>query len=262
MIVTANQARVARDFWIRAIPQTECSGNANVDDIKGILHYTNQINTPQTSAFDFLDECIDEDPSKLIPIVPKSVAPASWDSMEDVTVGKNPENLFRWYLNSTTMEVEWEDPTILQIAHGETQFETSDGVIQLPKPNEWVYLLINTTMPIAHPIHLHGHDFFILAQGTNPWDGKTFSTFNPPRRDTALLQSTGYLLIAFETDNPGAWLMHCHIGWHTSEGFALQFVERYDEIQGLLDQGALEENCNAWKEYDTAFGIEQEDSGV
>lgn len=253
---------LAKSFWIRAIPQAECSANANPADIRGIFHYGNKVETPQTSAFDFSDGCIDEDPSNLIPIVPKSIAPASWDSMEDVTVEKNTNNLFRWYLNGTTMDVDWENPTLLQISNGVTEFATSNGVILLPRPNEWVYLLINTTMPVTHPIHLHGHDFFILAQGTNPWDGRTFSTFNPPRRDTALLQSTGYLLIAFETDNPGAWLMHCHIGWHSSEGFALQFVERYDEIKGLVDSDALERNCNAWKEYDAALGIEQEGSGV
>ena len=34
---------------------------------------------------------------------------------------------------------------------------------------------------------------------------------NPTRRDTALLPGGGWLAIAFPTDNPGAWLMHCHI---------------------------------------------------
>lgn len=71
------------------------------------------------------------------------------------------------------------------------------------------------------------------------------STYNPPRRNTALLQGTGYLFIPFETNNPGAWLTRCHIRWHTSERFALQFVERYNEIKGLIDQEALEGNRNA-----------------
>lgn len=77
-----------------------------------------------------------------------------------------------------------------------------------------------------------------------------------------MLESSGYLLIAFETDNPGAWLMHCHIGWHTSEGFALQFIERYDEIKDLIDYQTLDENCAAWTAYDSTYGIEQEDSGI
>ena len=33
--------------------------------------------------------------------------------------------------------------------------------------------------------------------------------------------------------------MHCHIGWHTSEGLASQFVERHTEIAGLIDYDTL-----------------------
>jgi FtsP/CotA-like multicopper oxidase with cupredoxin domain len=262
VVVTANQATVAENFWIRAIPQTECSENDNVNNIKGILYYSEEAGTPETNVTTYTDECVDESPSNLVPIVSKSVSAAEWSSLEDVTVGTNSDNLFRWYLNSTTMQVEWEDPTLLQIYNNASTFDNSSGIIELPNANEMVYLMINTTLTVAHPIHLHGHDFFILAQGVNPWDGTTLSTTNPPRRDTALLQSNGYLLIAFETDNPGAWLMHCHIGWHTSEGFALQFVERYDEIRKLIDYDDLGSNCDAWTAYDTANDVEQEDSGV
>lgn len=41
-----------------------------------------------------------------------------------------------------------------------------------------------------------------------------------------MLPAGGWLVLAFETDNPGAWLMHCHIAWHVSEGLAVQFLER------------------------------------
>lgn len=183
--------------------------------------------------------------------------------MTDVTVAKNSANLFRWYLNSTTMQVLWEDPTLLQLFNSAStpDFSNSSGVIELPRADEWVYLMINTSIPVAHPVHLHGHDFFVLAQGTNPWDG-VVHTANPPRRDTALLVGNGFLLIAFQTDNPGAWLMHCHIGWHTDEGFAIQFLERESEIEPLIDINGLKENCASWDAYDKSFNIEQEDSGI
>lgn len=196
-----------------------------------------------------------------MPYVPKSVSTPDWRDTTDVTVRRNDKRLFRWYLNSTTMEVFWEDPTLLQIYNNETIFSASNAVISLPHADEWVYLIINTTFPVAHPIHLHGHDFSVLAQGSNPWDG-SLSTSNPARRDTAMLPGNGYLIIAFQTDNPGAWLMHCHIGWHTTEGFALQFVERQDEILDWVDEASLKENCDSWKHYDETYHIEQDDSGV
>lgn len=77
-----------------------------------------------------------------------------------------------------------------------------------------------------------------------------------------MLPGGGYLVLAFETDNPGAWLMHCHIGWHTSEGFALQFVERYSEITALIDYDSLNNTCTTWEAYQTAANLEEDDSGI
>ena len=93
-------------------------------------------------------------------------------------------------------------------------------------------------MSVQHPIHLHGHDFVVLAQGSGTYTGDVTTLATPPKRDTAMLPENGYLVIAFKTDNPSAWLMYCHIGWHTEEGF-IQFVERYSEIKSLIDYDDL-----------------------
>ena len=69
---------------------------------------------------------------------------------------------------------------------------------------------------------MHGHDFVVLAQSNNTYnesvDPQHFNFHNPPRRDVALLPSAGYLALAFRPDNPGIWLVHCHIAWHASSG--------------------------------------------
>ncbi|EUC41696.1 multicopper oxidase [Bipolaris oryzae ATCC 44560] len=262
IIVTADQASIADNFWIRAIPQSACSDNDNADDIRGIVYYGSTLSTPTTSAYDYTDGCADET-DNLVPYISKTVSDSNSVSSEDATVGFNTDGLFRWYLNSTTMVVDWEDPTLMKILNNETSFETSNAVIELPNADEWVYIAIQTTLSVPHPIHLHGHDFFVLAQGTGTYSSSVSLTLdNPPRRDTAMLPASGYLVIAFETDNPGAWLMHCHIGWHTSEGFALQFVERYSEIAALTDSDRLDTGCTAWSTFQESEDIEQDDSGV
>ncbi|KAH7135804.1 multicopper oxidase [Dendryphion nanum] len=261
VIVTANQASVADNFWLRAIPQSACSENDNSDDIKGIVYYGSSPSDPSTSAYSYEDSC-DDETDNLVPYLQKTVESGS-TTLETATVGFNSDRLFRWYLNSTTMLVEWADPTLMQILNGSTTYDTSDAVIELPTANEWVFIAIQTTLAVPHPIHLHGHDFFIVAQGTGTYSSSvTHNLDNPPRRDTAILPGSGYLVLAFETDNPGAWLMHCHIGWHTSEGFALQFVELYDEIAGITDQSRLDSTCSTWSAYETENSIEQEDSGI
>ncbi|OJJ54443.1 hypothetical protein ASPSYDRAFT_159918 [Aspergillus sydowii CBS 593.65] len=261
VIVTADQASVADSFWLRSIPQQGCSAIEDPANIRGIFYYGDTLTTPETSPWHFNDSCNDEPMETLIPNVPRTVQAPDWQDSTNARPGRNPDGLFRWYLNSTTMEVFWENPTLLQIEHGEQSWDNSSAVIDLPNADQWVYLVVSTTLGVSHPIHLHGHDFFVLSQGTNPWDG-SIKTDNPPRRDTAVLPGNGYLVMAWETDNPGAWLMHCHIGWHTTEGFALQFVERYDEIQDIIDQDQLKRTCNLWNGYDEEYDIEQHDSGV
>lgn len=62
----------------------------------------------------------------------------------------------------------------------------------------------------------------VLAQNQSLFDPKeSFAYFNfenPPRRDVVLLPEQGYIAIAMRADNPGAWLIHCHIAWHSSGG--------------------------------------------
>ena len=263
IVVTADQTD-ATDFWMRAIPQSACSENDNEDDIRGIIYYGDAPGTPTTSAYDYEDSCSDET-DNIVPYVSKTVgSTASTTADEPVAVGFNSENLFKWTLNSTTFVSEWEDPTLMKIMAGETAFETSNAVVLLPNADEWVYVVISTTLAVPHPIHLHCHDFYVLAQGTGTYtDGTTtLNLDNPPRRDTAMLPASGYLVLAFETNNPGAWLMHCHIGWHTSEGFAMQFVEQYDSIAGITSNDTLTSNCESWTSHTEAVGIEQDDSGV
>ncbi|KAK6145562.1 hypothetical protein DH2020_022382 [Rehmannia glutinosa] len=58
-----------------------------------------------------------------------------------------------------------------------------------------------------HPIHLHGYDFYIVAEGFgnfNPSrDTAKFNLVNPPLRNTASVPVGGWAVIRFVADNPG-----------------------------------------------------------
>lgn len=122
---------------------------------------------------------------------------------------------------------------------------------------------------LSHPIHLHGHDFWILAQDVGIYlPGLTkFNTTNPARRDVATLPGNGYLAIAFKLDNPGAWLVHCHIAWHASQGLALEFVESEGQISSASlttpEKTVLTDTCDDWKSFTaTSQYFGQDDSGI
>ena len=108
----------------------------------------------------------------------------------------------------------------------------------------------------------------VLAQGNGTFvpSSMKLKFDNPPRRDTMTLAAGGHLVIAFQTDNPGSWLMHCHVAWHASEGLAVQFVEREREISRTLEPGSLEafeRTCERWHEYENEGVVyQQDDSGI
>ncbi|KAK7967310.1 uncharacterized protein PG986_001587 [Apiospora aurea] len=263
IIVQADQSSVAQNFWLRATPQTPCSKNSNADNIRGIVRYGSSTAVPTTTGYTFTESCLDEPASNLVPHLSKKVGSSLYNNLHNVSISKNDQKLWRWYLNSTTLKLDWANPTILQVHNQMTNFGSAEAVFQLEKADEWAYTVIETNFPVAHPIHLHGHDFSVLAQGTGAYnDTVRYSLNNPVRRDTAMLPASGYLVLAFQTDNPGAWLMHCHIGWHAEQGFALQYLERQSEIPSVTDVDALNNNCNAWASYNSAIGVSQDDSGI
>jgi FtsP/CotA-like multicopper oxidase with cupredoxin domain len=129
---------------------------------------------------------------------------------------------------------------------------------------QWAFFIIQNEFFASHPIHLHGHDFYVLgSEASATFSSSTVLNWeNPPRRDVSMLPANGYLALAFQTNNPGAWLMHCHIAFHVGEGFGMQFVERASEIPGLMDLSHLEEECQAWDAWYATTINPQADSGL
>lgn len=70
----------------------------------------------------------------------------------------------------------------------------------------WVEMQNETAWP--HAMHLHGHHFRQLFP-----DGET-----GPLRDTLLMQPREKANILFVADNPGDWLLHCHMLEHAASG--------------------------------------------
>lgn len=248
---------IASNFWIRAIPQTACSNNDNTKDIRGIVYYGSTPGTPNTTGYSYVDACVDEPLSKLVPHLALNAGQQQWSDLEQVSIVAST-NVFLWALNGTSFHADWNNPTLLQMYNNNTNFTTANHVIRLDEADQWAYIIIQAENAVAHPFHLHGHDFYILGQGAGTFKSTDLlTTSNPTRRDVAMLLGSGYLVVAFKTDNPGAWLMHCHIGWHTDMGLALQFIEQYSAARQLINYDLLNSTCKAWATYVAAQAVEQ-----
>lgn len=268
IVFTANQT--SGDYWLRAIWQTSCSTNDAADNILGIIRYDSSSTAdPTTTVGDFEDTCGDEPLASLAPYLNLQVGDAATETELDLDF--TISNLFKWTINSTVLNasslyLNWEDPTFLKIHNGDSVFPANYSVQPITVVDEWVYWIIqdDSGIGINHPIHLHGHDFFILAQDTGIWDDTvTLNTDNPPRRDVATLPANGYLVLAWQSDNPGSWLLHCHIAWHASQGLAMQFVERESEINATISNPSLlVDTCNSWNAFYPTEEWPQDDSGI
>ncbi len=78
----------------------------------------------------------------------------------------------------------------------------------------YVLEIANRT-PHAHPIHLHGLSFRILASNRR--------SLLPPPTDTILLLPDEQAQLALVADNPGDWVFHCHIIEHQKTGMSAYF---------------------------------------
>ena len=114
-----------------------------------------------------------------------------------------------------------------------------------------VDIVINNLDANKHPIHIHGHKFQVIQLvKSGVYDPATPSLpspmANPPRRDTIVIEGGGYAVLRLFTDNPGVWLMHCHIEWHLQAGLAALLIEAPNMIQKRLNIPAeSKQNCLA-----------------
>ncbi|KAG9141895.1 hypothetical protein Leryth_009266 [Lithospermum erythrorhizon] len=89
--------------------------------------------------------------------------------------------------------------------------------------------------PETHPFHLHGFDFYVVGRGLGNFDPikdtPMFNLVDPSKRNTVNMAPGGWVAIRFVADNPGVWLMHCHLEIHSSWGMEMAWVVRDGERQ-------------------------------
>lgn len=124
----------------------------------------------------------------------------------------------------------------------------------------------------SHPIHLHGHHFYVVYMGYPLYDTNNYTLIEEnndticasadcddakwrdeswklgnvpikaarPRKDTLFIPVGGYAIIRFRTNNTGYWFLHCHIEVHQGEGMAMLIQEgTHDEIRKLVDRNSV-----------------------
>lgn len=223
---------------------------------------------PTTEPSKYIDEAMTcKDMSSTHPYVPLPAQPApavadhSWYLRVNMAIGN--WRLERGFLNDSSFRPMLNQPILHRIIDGlaaGNNFFAVDGVNSAaftPKSElvishrkiETVDVILQNVDEGNHPFHLHGSKMWILgaghgyfpgyaALGLNP-EGKGLLDpnnatviANPLKRDTATAEGFGWVLLRFVADNPGVWMFHCHMFWHSESGMAMQFVSRADDLRG------------------------------
>ncbi|XP_038696235.1 laccase-15-like [Tripterygium wilfordii] len=79
-----------------------------------------------------------------------------------------------------------------------------------------------------HPMHIHGYSFYVVGWGFGNFDKEKdplgYNLVDPPQQNTISVPKNGWATIRFRADNPGVWLMHCHLERHLSWGMDMAFI--------------------------------------
>ncbi len=85
-----------------------------------------------------------------------------------------------------------------------------------------------------HVIHLHGHSFSVVMHGGKPIQG------SPILMDSLLVARFEEWDIAFVADNPGLWMVHCHVLVHAA--FGMSAMVSYEGVTTPYDVGTISGN--------------------
>ncbi len=100
-----------------------------------------------------------------------------------------------WTVNGKAVpEQDHSHEPLFTAAHGRSH------VVELVNDTSW-----------HHPIHLHGHVFRVLSRNGKP-------TAHREWLDTVLIPPDSRAEVAFVADNPGNWMLHCHVLEHQASG--------------------------------------------
>jgi FtsP/CotA-like multicopper oxidase with cupredoxin domain len=296
LILNTNQS-TADTFWLRGRMISHCWKNPSLpgpgaDEVKAIIRYTTRSRAKSSKALitqpssrashhEYAVQCRDMNTTSYIPVnfePAPAVADRTYYIRSNLEIGD--WRLERGFFNTSTFRPNLQLPTLHKTIEGFkdknesfTSMSNSDGVnaVAYDLKNDFVIqhtgikvvdLVIENFDEGNHPMHLHGHKFWILGQAHGAWkgyekslgltsqgqgvlDGNEDALKTLIRRDVATVEGYGWLALRFIADNPGVWAFHCHMAWHSEAGLVMQLLSRVDEVAKWEIPPANRELCDA-----------------
>lgn len=125
-----------------------------------------------------------------------------WEDDMGMMNAQSTNDTLKWKLvdqatNKENMDIDW-------------QFKKGDAVkVKIFNDDKSMH-------PMQHPIHIHGQKFLVLSTNGQ-------KSTNLVWKDTTLIQTGDTVELLVQMDNPGDWMIHCHIPEHMESGMMSAF---------------------------------------
>jgi hypothetical protein len=148
VIINANQT--VGNYWLRvATGGGVCDGpNSNANNIRSIIRYSGAPAQNPNSTGSVPSGC--SDATNIVPYV-QSTVPSGTPT--DLSVGFNPIGpngaiLVRWTINGSSIQVDWQNPTLEYVINGTSNFPTSENIYSIGPANVVSLMHFDVTLTV------------------------------------------------------------------------------------------------------------------
>ncbi|KAH8433918.1 uncharacterized protein LDX57_011554 [Aspergillus melleus] len=261
-------------YWMRASIDMDClNATATYKTVRAAIYYekADSSATPTSNSTASLasNNCRNEPLSSTVPYYPQT-PPSRVSTTEtlEITLAQNASGNVLFFVNNVTFRVNYNTPVLLLGCHGNFSYpESPDLNLWNFGANSSIRLVVYNLYEMQHPMHLHGHNFWVLAEGRGTWDGVVNNPQNPQRRDTQILQpgsveEPAYIVLEWQADNPGVWPLHCHMSYHVSAGLLLNIIEHPQDFEKFQIPRSMVQTCREWAHFSGHEFVNEIDSGL
>ena len=242
--------------------------------------------------------CGNDPLSQTVPTYAIAPGPPAVTEVLPLEFKPNMTGYLLWYMANRTFRANYNDPILLEAKLGNLDFPDIRNVHDYGS-NSSLRFIVENTGNQPHPMHMHGHNMYVLAEGSctsnasvfgdasgvtqpgqsnttvasnkrtangeygNCWDGTVTNPGNPQRRDVQMLLPGSYIVVQWDQDNAGAWPFHCHIAWHLGAGFVWSIIEQPAGIRREMEIPAvMAQTCRDWAAWSGQHVVGQIDDGL
>lgn len=265
-VVVETNVTTQESYWLRARMVSRCFTTRNERlqaELRGIVRYVSPVikatdGEPNSKDWSEAVEvvCRDLNTSALHPVQHRAPPPVDHFIALRANFEIGDWALARGFFNSSSWHPNATHPSLHRfldagpgsaaidapIGVNDKVFDTNNDFVLQTRGVQTVDISINNFDDGAHPFHLHGHKFFVMAQASKGYPPPTQAAFdkymaehggvpsNPLRRDTVTVEPYSWAIVRVVLDNPGMWTFHCHNTWHAEAGMVMQFLVRSEVV--------------------------------